>query len=244
MRVQIVGSTPLRFADGSPVRAASGIAPYGAGWLVVQDDATHACVWRDGTGTPLRLVPAGARATTTSRRPAAPRRSSPTSRRSWRCPTAASLALGSGSTPARMRCGAALGGAPVRRGRRPDAALRPGGRGARRNAGPAEPRGRLRAWATTLRWFQRGLPSAGAPTASVDLDLDALLGAVAGGAPAAVRVTGCAATTSGRGRRRPRRHRRGGAGRRPGPGQRGGRGQPVDLRRRPGGRLGARAAGR
>jgi hypothetical protein len=32
-----------------------------------------------------------------------------------------------------------------------------------------------------MRWFQRGLPSAGAPTASVDLALDAVLAAAAGG---------------------------------------------------------------
>jgi hypothetical protein len=40
----------------------------------------------------------------------------------------------------------------------------------------------------TLRWFQRGLPSAGAPSASVDVDLGSLL-AHASGAAAAVRVS-------------------------------------------------------
>jgi hypothetical protein len=40
----------------------------------------------------------------------------------------------------------------------------------------------------TLRWFQRGLPSAGAPSASVDLDLGSLVAAVSGRA-AAVRVS-------------------------------------------------------
>jgi uncharacterized protein DUF6910 len=40
-----------------------------------------------------------------------------------------------------------------------------------------------------LRWFQRGLPAAGAPSASVDVALDSLL-EVASGAPAGVRVAG------------------------------------------------------
>ena len=40
MRVTLTSSTPLRFADGTPVRAASGVARYGAGWLVVQDIVT------------------------------------------------------------------------------------------------------------------------------------------------------------------------------------------------------------
>ena len=40
-----------------------------------------------------------------------------------------------------------------------------------------------------LRWFQRGVPSAGAPSASVDVALDSLLEAAAG-SPAAVRVAG------------------------------------------------------
>jgi len=50
MRVDLAGTTQLRFADGTPVRAASGVARYGAGWLVVQDDATHGCVWESGGG--------------------------------------------------------------------------------------------------------------------------------------------------------------------------------------------------
>ena len=58
MRVELVDSGLLRFADGTPVRAASAIAPYGDGWLIGQDDATHACWWRDGVGTPVRVLPA------------------------------------------------------------------------------------------------------------------------------------------------------------------------------------------
>ena len=41
-----------------------------------------------------------------------------------------------------------------------------------------------------LRWYQRGLPSAGVPSASVDLGLAALLDLARGGRPEAVTVTG------------------------------------------------------
>ena len=35
------------FADGSPVRSASGVARVAGGWLVVQDDGTHAALVLD-----------------------------------------------------------------------------------------------------------------------------------------------------------------------------------------------------
>jgi hypothetical protein len=41
-----------------------------------------------------------------------------------------------------------------------------------------------------LRWFQRGLPSAGVPTASVDLEPEGLLSAIRDGDAGAVAVTG------------------------------------------------------
>jgi hypothetical protein len=57
LSVEVHRTTSLRFDDGSPVRAASAIAPFGSGWLVAQDDATHAAWWRDDAVTPLRLFP-------------------------------------------------------------------------------------------------------------------------------------------------------------------------------------------
>ncbi|WP_448638191.1 hypothetical protein [Geodermatophilus sp. URMC 63] len=42
VRVVVDGVRALRFDDGTPVRAASGIAPFGDGWLMAQDDATSA----------------------------------------------------------------------------------------------------------------------------------------------------------------------------------------------------------
>ncbi len=48
----------LRFDDGSPVRAASGVAPFGDGFLIAQDDATHAAWWLPpGPAKRLRLLP-------------------------------------------------------------------------------------------------------------------------------------------------------------------------------------------
>src|SRR3712207_7927116 len=57
MRVTITGVRELRFDDGAPVTAASGIAPLGDGWLVAQDDATHAAWQRPDGVAPLRLLP-------------------------------------------------------------------------------------------------------------------------------------------------------------------------------------------
>ncbi len=56
MRVEVESSSRLTFSDGSPVRAASAIAPLGDGWLVVQDDATHAAWLRPESVTAVRVV--------------------------------------------------------------------------------------------------------------------------------------------------------------------------------------------
>jgi hypothetical protein len=49
--------TALRFDDGTPVTAASGVAPFGDGWLIAQDDATSAAWRRPGGITPVRVLP-------------------------------------------------------------------------------------------------------------------------------------------------------------------------------------------
>ena len=79
MRVDLTSSTPLRFADGrrcGPRRRGA----VGAGWLVAQDDATHACVWESGTARRCGWS-RRSRDTTRSGGERAPRRSSRTSRR-------------------------------------------------------------------------------------------------------------------------------------------------------------------
>ena len=54
----------LRFDDGSPVRAASGVARFGDGFLIAQDDATHAAWWHPTSPVQrLRLLPPVERST-------------------------------------------------------------------------------------------------------------------------------------------------------------------------------------
>ena len=57
MLISVGDVRALRFDDGTPVTAASAIAPLGDGWLVAQDDATHAAWWQDGSLSPLRVLP-------------------------------------------------------------------------------------------------------------------------------------------------------------------------------------------
>jgi hypothetical protein len=186
MRVELLAVTPLRFADGSVVRAASGIARYGAGWLVVQDDTTHGCVWT-GSGQPLRLVPA-VEGHDTFEEASGTKALKPDLEAVVALPDGSVLALGSGSTEARMR---AVLVAPS--GEVTVADLAPAY--ARVTEALGVPPDQLNLEGAclvggALRWFQRGLPSAGAPTASVDVDLDTLLAAVHGGDPAVVAVAG------------------------------------------------------
>ena len=57
MRISVGNVRALRFDDGTPVTAASAIAPLGDGWLVAQDDSTSAAWWRAGQTTAVRLLP-------------------------------------------------------------------------------------------------------------------------------------------------------------------------------------------
>ena len=185
MRVTLTSSTPLRFTDGSPVRAASGVARYGAGWLVVQDDATQGCVWESGSGRPLRLV-APVEGHDTFEEASGTKALKPDLEAVVALPDGRTLVLGSGSTPARMRC-VLLSESTIQ-----VAGLAPVyARVAELLEVPADQLNLEGATvvADKLRWFQRGLPSAGAPSASVDVELDGLL-AHASGAAAAIRVSG------------------------------------------------------
>ena len=58
LQVEVERVSRLRFDDGSPVRAASGLARLGEGWLVVQDDANHAAWCHRGGVRRLRIFPA------------------------------------------------------------------------------------------------------------------------------------------------------------------------------------------
>ena len=184
MRVDLAGTTQLRFSDGTPVRAASGVARYGAGWLVVQDDGTHGCVWESGSGRSIRLVPP-VRGHDTFDEASGTKALKPDLEAVVSLPDGRTLALGSGSTPARMRA-VLLSEASVL-----VAGLSPVYARVAEALEVAPDQLNLEGACVVgdaLRWFQRGLPAAGAPTSSVDLDLAGLLDA-ASGAAAAVRVS-------------------------------------------------------
>ena len=169
------------------------MARYGAGWLVVQDDATHACVWESGTGRALRLV-APVEGHDTFDEASGTKALKPDLEAVVALPDGRTLALGSGSTHARMRCVLlsdstvqVAGLAPIY-ARVAELLEVP--------AGPAQPRGRRRG-RRSLRWFQRGLPSAGRTERQRRRRADGLLDhAPALRPPSGSRV--CAATTSAR----------------------------------------------
>jgi len=182
VRVELEGTTALVFGDGSPVRAASAIAPFGDGWLIVQDDATHAAWRRAGSVIAVRVVdPVDGLEVFSST--AGTKHLKPDFEAA--CPVAGGvLLLGSGSSPARMRASLVT----------PDGAftvadLRPLYRTVAAELGVGEDRLNLEGACLVgdrLRWFQRGSSAAGVPTASIDVDLAALLAAVTGGEPALV----------------------------------------------------------
>ena len=183
MRIEVEDEATLRFETGSPVRAASAIAPLGDGWLVAQDDATHAAWLRPGSTTAVRVVQTvdghevfSAAAGTKHLKPdfeAA-------------CEVRLGdlvgvLLLGSGSTGARMRSSLVT---PVAHGLDfvvadltrlydvvADALGTP--------TGQLNLEGACRL-GDRLRWFQRGNPAAGVASASIDVDLHGLLLAATG----------------------------------------------------------------
>lgn len=181
----MVAATPLRFTDGAPVRAASGVARYDDGWLVIQDDATHACVWRDGAGTPLRLL-SPVRGLDVFDEASGTKALKPDLEACLTLPDGRTLVLGSGSTPARMRSVLLSPASVLVVGLEPVYEAVAGALGVRMTELNLEGACVV---GETLRWFQRGVPAGGVPSASVDVPLAAFLDLVAG-APAAVPVGG------------------------------------------------------
>jgi hypothetical protein len=174
------------------VRAASGVAPLGDGWLVAQDDATHAAWLRDGGVVPVRLLPPveGLDLFTEAE---GTKHLKPDLEVA--CPAEVDgapgvLLLGSGSGSRRMR-GVLVrldDGDPLAR----TADLAPlYSRVAELLGVPMDQlnlEGASRHDAT-VRWFNRGNLAAGVPSASVDVGLEALVAAVLGlGDPASVPI--------------------------------------------------------
>ena len=192
MDIELEAVEYLRFRDGRPVRGASALAPFGSGWLIAQDDSAHACWWDGGEARRVRVHPgiqghddfdeeSGTKhlkpdfeAACAVRRHGAP----------------AVLLLGSGSGEHRTHATLVhLDGPEPRHVTADLAALYTAV--ARALDCPRDTLNLEGACVVgdRVRWFQRGLPSAGSPTGSVALDLAALLAAVEGDAdPADVPV--------------------------------------------------------
>ncbi|HLL64177.1 MAG TPA: hypothetical protein VK453_00340 [Micromonosporaceae bacterium] len=105
MQVEIERVAELRLDTGLPVRAASGIAPFGDGWLIAQDDATHAAWHRPAGMTAIRVLPPVEGHDTFSAA-AGTKHLKPDFEAACEVTVAgrpAVLLLGSGSLPARMR---------------------------------------------------------------------------------------------------------------------------------------------
>ncbi|WP_322921711.1 DUF6910 family protein [Nocardioides renjunii] len=188
MDVELLSADRLRFDDGTPVRAASAVAALGDGHLVVSDDATHAAWFRRGTATSVRLLPpvAGHELFDEASGTKQLKPDLETACRVEVDGSPALLVMGSGSSPARMRwCLVRL------EDDRPASVV----------ADMADTYASVAAALDvhadvlnlegaclvdgTLRWFHRGLPSAGLPSGSVDLDLAAALSVLLGRSGAA-----------------------------------------------------------
>ena len=179
MRVDVQETVLLAFPDGSPVRAASGIAPFGDGWLIVQDDATHAAWWRQGAVTAVRVADPvdglevfSSAAGTKHRKPDFEAACAVTVDGA-----AGVLLLGSGSTGARMRASLVTHTSFTVA----DLSLVYSGVAAALDI-PVDQLNLEGACLVgdRLRWFQRGNAAAGIKSGSVDLDARALLAAVTG----------------------------------------------------------------
>ncbi len=171
MRIDVDGVSELRFDTGLPVRAASAVAPFGDGWLIVQDDATHAAWQRPGGVTPVRVVPPvdGHELFSSA---AGTKHLKPDFEAAF--PTGGGvLLLGSGSTPARMRVSQVTPARFVVHDLAPLYAAAAAALGLRLDRLNLEGAAVL---GDRVRWFQRGNSAAGVPSAGVDVPLTALTG--------------------------------------------------------------------
>lgn len=185
--------TPLRFPDGSPVRAASAVAPFGAGFLVVQDDATHAAWCTPDDVMAIRLLPPIGGLDTFEKHTGT-KHLKPDLEAACAIEIdgePAVLMMGSGSSTARMRWALArlVDGEPqvTTADLTPVYAAVAGLLGVEPDVLNLEGACLVDG---SVRWFQRGLPALGVPSGSVDLDLAQVRAAMTGRmSPAAIAVT-------------------------------------------------------
>ncbi len=180
----------LRFDDGAPVRAASAVVAFAGGFLVVPDDATHAAWFRGSSVTAVRLLPpTGGHelfSDATGTKHLKPDLEAACHLTVEGGPAA--LIMGSGSSPARMRWVLlrlehdeprphVADMTPLYASVADALSLRPEDLNLEGVCVVGD----------VLRWYQRGLPSAGLPSGSVDLDLRTAVAAALGQVgPAAV----------------------------------------------------------
>lgn len=181
MQVHITAQRRLRFDDGLPVRAASAVVLHRGGHLVVQDDATHAALVRGASVERVRVFPPVEGHELFSSVDGT-KHLKPDLEAAVALPGDRVLLLGSGSSPNRRRVALLDEREVVARdiGEVYDAV----------GAALDTPPGVLNLEGACLvgdrlRWFRRG--AAQVPSASVDVELAALL-AVVGGAPGEVPV--------------------------------------------------------
>lgn len=178
MQVEIESVASLRFDDGSPVRAAPAVAPLGDGFLVVQDDGTQAAWVRPESTQPVRLLPP-VEGLDTFEESAGTKHLKPDLEAACLVSVGGSegvLLMGSGSSGRRMRwCLAEARDSGVHTRAADMAPLYAAV--ARTLDVPLEMLNLEGACVVgdVLRWFHRGLPSAGSLPASVDLDLAEVL---------------------------------------------------------------------
>jgi hypothetical protein len=191
LRVEVESVRSLRFDDGAPVRAASGVAPFGGGWLIAQDDAAHAAWLRGSAVERLRVLPPVAGHDVFSSA-SGTKHLKPDLEAA--CPVQHDgaegvLLLGSGSTAARMRAALVTLHGQEQQVRQAD--LSPlyarVAQVLELAADDLNLEGACRS-GDVLRWFARGNLAAGVPSASVDLDLVQLMAAVLADEPGQVRV--------------------------------------------------------
>lgn len=193
MDVEVLHSERLRLVDGSPVRAASAVAAWGGGHLVVSDDATHASWFRGGSVASVRLLPPVEGHEVFDER-VGTKHLKPDLEAACHVEVDGSPALlmmGSGSSPARTRWCLLRHGADGPSATVAEMAPVYAAVAARLDVAPdvLNMEGAC-VVDGVLRWFHRGLPSAGLPSGSIDLDASAAVAAALGlAAPAEVRAS-------------------------------------------------------
>ena len=191
MDVDVSAHSELRFDIGAPVRAASAIAPLADGWLIAQDDATHAAWRRPDSITAIRVFPPVAGHDTFSSAEGT-KHLKPDVEAAAAIGTDGVLLLGSGSSPARKRASLVRldGGSSSFT----VADLTPVYAAAAAALDVPVEQLNLEGACVVggqLRWFQRGNAAAHIDSAAVDIDVDALLAVLTGDAAAdAVPVRG------------------------------------------------------